>query len=55
MRREFITDEELLEAIREHGFEKFNDVKIAHLEADGKISVIGNARRPVNNQSEPKN
>lgn len=35
-----ITNEELREAIREHGVEKYKDVKLAIMEADGNISVI---------------
>jgi len=35
-----ITNEELQEAIREHGIEKYKDVKLAIMEADGNISII---------------
>ncbi|SFM97782.1 Uncharacterized membrane protein YcaP, DUF421 family [Chryseobacterium oleae] len=35
-----ITRDELEEAIREHGVEKINDVKLSILEVDGNISVI---------------
>ncbi|MNL49449.1 hypothetical protein D3C87_1723850 [compost metagenome] len=35
-----ITNEELREAIREHGIEKYKDVKLAMMEADGNISII---------------
>lgn len=35
-----ITNEELDEAIREHGVERHQDVKLAMLEVDGNISVI---------------
>nr|WP_121271303.1 YetF domain-containing protein [Pedobacter schmidteae] len=35
-----ITNEELREAIREHGVEKYKDVKLAVMEADGNISII---------------
>jgi len=35
-----ISSEELQEAIREHGFEHFTDVKLAMLEIDGNISII---------------
>lgn len=35
-----ITNEELREAIHEHGIEKYKDVKLAIMEADGNISVI---------------
>ena len=35
-----ITDDELREAMREHGVEKFKDVKLAIFEVDGNISII---------------
>ncbi|TRX22243.1 DUF421 domain-containing protein [Flavobacterium franklandianum] len=35
-----ITNDELKEAIREHGVEHFSDVKLAMLEIDGNISII---------------
>ncbi len=35
-----ITSDELHEAMREHGVEKFKDVKLAMLEIDGNISII---------------
>lgn len=35
-----ITNEELQEAMREHGVEKYKDVKLAMLEVDGNISII---------------
>lgn len=35
-----ITNEELKEALREHGVEHFTDVKLAMLEIDGNISII---------------
>jgi len=35
-----ISEEELIEAIREHGVESTNQVKLAMLEIDGNISVI---------------
>ena len=35
-----ITDDELKEAMREHGIEHFVDVKLAMLEIDGNISII---------------
>lgn len=35
-----ITSEELEQAVREHGIEHFNDVKLAMFEIDGNISVI---------------
>lgn len=35
-----ITSDELQEAMREHGIERFKDVKLAMFEIDGNISVI---------------
>lgn len=35
-----ITNEELREAMREHGVDRYKDVKLAILEADGNISII---------------
>jgi uncharacterized membrane protein YcaP (DUF421 family) len=35
-----ITNEELKEAMREHGVENFEEVKLAMLEVDGNISII---------------
>lgn len=35
-----ISNEELKEAMREHGVENFTDVKLAILEIDGNISII---------------
>ncbi len=35
-----ITNDELKEAMREHGIEHFKEVKLAMLEIDGNISII---------------
>lgn len=35
-----ITDEEIKEAMREHGVEYYKDVRLAMLEVDGNISII---------------
>jgi uncharacterized membrane protein YcaP (DUF421 family) len=40
MDREDVTEEELLAAIREHGFGAISDVRLAVLEVDGSISVV---------------
>ena len=37
-----ITNEELEEAMREHGVERYRDVRLAMLEVDGNISIISN-------------
>jgi uncharacterized membrane protein YcaP (DUF421 family) len=40
MRREMITEEELMGRLREQGIEKVEDVKKCYLEGDGSVSVI---------------
>jgi uncharacterized membrane protein YcaP (DUF421 family) len=40
MRREFLTEEELMGHLREEGIEDVAQVKSAHIEGDGKISVV---------------
>jgi uncharacterized membrane protein YcaP (DUF421 family) len=40
MRREFITNAELMALLREQGIDKLADVKIARMEPDGRVSVI---------------
>lgn len=40
MRRELITEDELMSQLRKQGVEKLEDVKKAFMEADGSISVI---------------
>lgn len=40
MRREFLTEEELLNHMRQEGIESFGDVKAAYVEGEGKITVI---------------
>ncbi len=40
LRREHVTEEEILEALRAHGVEDLSTVKSAVLEVDGTISVI---------------
>ncbi|EDM38710.1 conserved hypothetical membrane-anchored protein [Pedobacter sp. BAL39] len=40
-----ITNEELQEAMREHGIEKYKDVKLAMLEVDGNISIISGSEQ----------
>lgn len=46
LRREFITDGELMSALREQGIDNLADVKSARLEGDGRISVIPRERPP---------
>ncbi|MEI8134542.1 MAG: YetF domain-containing protein [bacterium] len=40
MEHENLSEEDLLEAIREHGFESLSEVRTAILELDGSISII---------------
>ena len=40
LRREFITEDELMSEIRRQGIEHLADVKAAYLEGDGPISVM---------------
>jgi uncharacterized membrane protein YcaP (DUF421 family) len=40
LRREGVTEEEVMQALREHGIDKLDDVKLALLEVDGTISVV---------------
>jgi uncharacterized membrane protein YcaP (DUF421 family) len=55
MGREMITDEELIQQLREQGKQKIQEVKESYIEGDGRISVITedtkdkkrNARRPL--------
>ena len=44
MRREFISDAELMSKVREEGLEDLSKIKAMYLESDGEISLI---RRPV--------
>ena len=40
MRREFLTEEELMDHLRQQGIEELKDVKEAYVESEGKITVI---------------
>jgi uncharacterized membrane protein YcaP (DUF421 family) len=40
MRREYLTEDELMSHLRMEGIESLNDVKSACIESDGKISVV---------------
>lgn len=40
LRKEMITNEELMAALREQGVEQLEQVKLAMMESDGKISVV---------------
>jgi uncharacterized membrane protein YcaP (DUF421 family) len=49
MRREMLTPQELMSALREQGIDKLHAVKMARMEADGQISVI---RQPDDDASD---
>lgn len=40
MRREYLTEEELIDHLRIEGIDDIQEVKSAHVEGDGKISVV---------------
>ena len=40
MRHELITEEELMGQLRMHGLDDFSKVKKAHMESDGRISIV---------------
>jgi uncharacterized membrane protein YcaP (DUF421 family) len=40
MRREYLTEEELMDQIRKEGIEDIQSVKSAFIEGDGKISIV---------------
>ncbi len=40
LRREYVSVPELMAALREHGVDKLEQVKMARMEADGRITVI---------------
>jgi uncharacterized membrane protein YcaP (DUF421 family) len=44
MRREFLTEEELMSRLREDGISDVKEVKSAHIEGNGKISVVPKKR-----------
>ncbi len=41
LRREGVTEDEAMMAMREHGVDKLSDVRLAVLESDGSISIVG--------------
>jgi uncharacterized membrane protein YcaP (DUF421 family) len=44
MRREILTEEELMSRLREDGISDVKEVKSAHIEGNGKISVVSKER-----------
>lgn len=45
MKQELLTEEELIEQLRELGIEAIDDVKVAYVESEGKITAIPRNRR----------
>lgn len=41
LRKEFITEDELMSQVREQGVDSISEVKEAYIEMDGRISVVG--------------
>ena len=41
MRREYVTEQELMSHLREQGLNAVSDVKMAYVEGEGKITAIG--------------
>jgi uncharacterized membrane protein YcaP (DUF421 family) len=40
MRRELLTEEELMSQLRQQGMDNLNEIKTAFVEGDGQISII---------------
>ena len=47
MRREQVTEDEVLAQLRQHGFENIEDVAKAYIEGDGQFSVLGRSGTPA--------
>lgn len=52
MRKELVSEAELMSQLREHGVEKAANVKVARMESDGRISVIS-YEKPPNSEHPP--
>jgi uncharacterized membrane protein YcaP (DUF421 family) len=46
MRRELVTEDELMSQVRLHGVERLEQVKLAQMEGDGRISIMRNDDGP---------
>jgi uncharacterized membrane protein YcaP (DUF421 family) len=53
LKREFISDEELAEMLREHEVEDISEVRRAYLEPDGQVTVIRKRKRSSTEGSPP--
>ncbi|MEO5669811.1 MAG: YetF domain-containing protein [Ramlibacter sp.] len=54
LRKEYITDDELMAKLRENGIETVADVKVATMESDGEITVIKRDGGGDSGKSKPK-
>jgi uncharacterized membrane protein YcaP (DUF421 family) len=54
MRREFITESELMTELRLQGIERFEDVHAAYIEGNGRVSVIPREGAAVASRGEPR-
>jgi hypothetical protein len=52
LRREFISEKELLSKLREHGVSELAEVRSAGIESDGNISVIRRQRKTAGGKGE---
>lgn len=55
MRRELITEEELMSQLREQGLDDVDEVKEAYMESDGHISVVPKKQRRQSKPNRKKN
>jgi uncharacterized membrane protein YcaP (DUF421 family) len=53
MRRELVTEEELMSQLREQGIQELTEVKLAYMGGDGRISVIAAKPRRGGSQKQP--
>lgn len=54
MNREQVTEDELMAQLRQHGFEKIEDVASAYIEGDGQFSVLGKRRDSSHQPHKPR-
>ena len=47
VRRAGLSDDLVMQAVREHGFEHASDVRVAILEVDGTISIVPIGTEPI--------
>lgn len=54
LRREYVTEQELMTHLREQGIDDLADVKMARMEPDGAISVVRRDRQADSARAKPK-